>query len=113
MAEVEVMYADALRQHIVASLDEVLAASPDDPFKALQKSLFAASLEYPATRSAPPPVAAIALKWLSSDEQTKEYAAKFGALGSSLSIACACYPIACAADAVSLTASLHRPDQTC
>ena len=67
MAEVE--YADALRQHLVAALNEVLAAKPDDPFKSLQKILFAASLG----DGTPPEASPVA-----QDADMKEYLAKFG-----------------------------------
>ncbi|EOD35402.1 hypothetical protein EMIHUDRAFT_462433 [Emiliania huxleyi CCMP1516] len=66
MAEVE--YADALRQHLVAALNEVLAAKPDDPFKSLQKILFAASLG----DGTPPEASPVA-----QDADMKEYLAKF------------------------------------
>jgi len=66
---VEVEYADALRQHLVAALNEVLAAKPDDPFKSLQKILFAASLG----DGTPPEASPVA-----QDADMKEYLAKFG-----------------------------------
>ena len=72
-AEAEIQYADALKAHIVAAVDEILGSKPDDPFKALQKVLFQASLG----DGVPPPIAAIALKWLSADAAAKEYVAKF------------------------------------
>ena len=72
-AEAEIQYADALKAHIVAAVDEILGSKPDDPFKALQKVLFQASLG----DGMPPPIAAIALKWLSADADAKEYVAKF------------------------------------
>ena len=72
-AEAEIQYADALKAHIVAAVDEILGSKPDDPFKALQKVLFQASLG----DGVPPPIAAIALKWLSADASAKEYVAKF------------------------------------
>ena len=40
----DVVYAEALRQHITAALTEILKKQPDDPFKAMQKILFEASL---------------------------------------------------------------------
>ena len=40
----DVVYADALRQHIVAALNEILVSQPADPFKAMQQILFQASL---------------------------------------------------------------------
>ena len=73
MAEVEIDYAEALRQHIVKALDEVLGSMPDDPFKALQKILFQASLG----DGSPPPISAIALKNLSTSKEAQEYVTKF------------------------------------
>ena len=40
----DVVYADALRQHIVAALNSILVSQPADPFKAMQQFLFQASL---------------------------------------------------------------------
>jgi len=43
-ASSDVVYADALRQHFTAALNEILAKQPEDPFKTMQKILFQASL---------------------------------------------------------------------
>ena len=52
----DVEYADALRQHITAALNEILTSLPEDPFKTMQKILFQASLG----DGRPPPVSPIA-----------------------------------------------------
>jgi len=51
----DVVYADALKMHMTAALNEILKKLPDDPFKAMQKVLFAASL----TDDPPPTEAAV------------------------------------------------------
>jgi hypothetical protein len=51
----DVVYADALKMHMTAALNEILKKQPDDPFKAMQKVLFAASL----TDDPPPTEAAV------------------------------------------------------
>ena len=55
-APASVEYADALRQHITAALNEILTSLPEDPFKTMQKILFQASLG----DGRPPPVSPIA-----------------------------------------------------
>jgi len=58
----DVVYADALKLHFIAALNEILTKQPDDPFKAIQKVLFAASLTdddpptAPAVTQTPPMV---------------------------------------------------------
>jgi len=62
------VYADALRQHITVALNEIVVKQPDDPFKAMQKILFQASLG----DGKPPTVSAAALTPAQS-----EYVAKY------------------------------------
>ena len=64
----DVEYAVALRQHMTAALNQILAKQPEDPFKAMQQVLFQASLG----DGTPPTVSAAAMTPAMS-----EYMAKF------------------------------------
>jgi len=64
----DVEYAAALKQHITAALNDILAKLPEDPFKAMQKFLFQASLG----DGIPPTVAPVA-----QTTEMSEYMAKY------------------------------------